>query len=286
MYQERQAMTTNQAIDYFEHKGISNSKLKDFERSPLHFYQKHVIKTTEEPDKDCYRIGRAAHCLALEHEKFSERFMVIPKINRKTNDGKAEYAGYLAKAAAAKADVVNEEEFKAFKKMAENILSKRMGRLIFEHAEFEREIYVKCPYTGLDRKIKPDISIAPNILDFLPFGLLADYKTTQDASDTAFNKSIWNLQYDYQDAYYTDTWCIHYGLNRDSEMPPFIFIPVEKTEPYECNFIDLDPVDRIITRDNRIYPLLDGIAKCYETDIWLGYEDSVKRATKPNYILR
>lgn len=273
-------------MDYFEHKGISNSKIKDFERSPLLFYQKHVINSLEEPDKDCYRIGRAAHCLALEPEKFNERFIILPEINRKTKEGKAQFAEWQQKAKDNNSDIITIEEHDKFKKMAEMLLSKNIGSLIFEHADFEREIYLTCPITGLERKIKPDICIPPNKIDILPFGLLADYKTTQDARTEAFTKSIWNLKYDYQDAYYTETWCYHYGLNPDSEMPPFIFIPVEKTLPHDCNFIDLEPVDRIMTRDNVIRPILRQIAECYQTNNWHGYDDSVKRASKPNYIYR
>lgn len=272
--------------EYFAHPGISNSKIKDYEKSPLHFYEKHVIKTTEEPDKDCFRIGRAAHCLALEPDRFSERFIVIPEINRRTKEGKAEYAYWLQKAADQGADIVTPDEYIAFKAMAERMLSKSISRFIFEQAEFEKPIIVKCPRTGLERKIKPDISIPPGVVAELPFGLLADYKTTQDASYDAFNKSIWNLKYDYQDAYYTDTWCLNYGLNPVNEVPSFIFIPVEKSAPHECNFIELSGEDRRNTLDCVILPILDRIAESFNTNTWHGYDELIKVASKPAYIKR
>jgi exodeoxyribonuclease VIII len=273
-------------IEYFAHSGISNSKIKDYEKSPLHFYEKHVIKTTEEPDKDCFRIGRAAHCLALEPDKFSERFIVLPDINRRTNAGKAEYTQLVQKAALQGADIVTQDELVAFKAMADRMLSKSISRFIFEHAEFEKPIIVKCPRTGLERKIKPDISIPPGVVAELPFGLLADYKTTQDASYDGFNKSIWNLKYDYQDAYYTDTWCINYGLNPDKEMPLFVFIPVEKSAPYDCNFIELSREDKRNTLDCVILPILDKIAESFNTNIWHGYDKLIKVSKKPAYINR
>lgn len=55
------------------------SSMKKLQEAPKQFYQEYVLKTREESSERHLVMGTLIHFLVLEHEKFDDRFMLIPE---------------------------------------------------------------------------------------------------------------------------------------------------------------------------------------------------------------
>ena len=75
-----------------DHKSVSNSMLKILSRSPaaLHHYM-----INEKKQSDAMIFGSAFHKFILERDDFEEEFIVAPKVDRRTKEGKAAWLEFL-----------------------------------------------------------------------------------------------------------------------------------------------------------------------------------------------
>jgi hypothetical protein len=85
-------------IDYYQIKALSHSMLSCLAQNPMECKMRYVDDPPSLPPKDsaAFAMGHAVHCLALEPERFEERFAVAPKVDRRTTAGKVAWAEYLA----------------------------------------------------------------------------------------------------------------------------------------------------------------------------------------------
>lgn len=65
--------------DYYANRALSHSKLSCLAQNPMEFKMRYVDDPPTLPPKesDAFAMGHAVHCLALEPEKFDERFVVV-----------------------------------------------------------------------------------------------------------------------------------------------------------------------------------------------------------------
>lgn len=148
--------------------------------------------------------------------------------------------------------------------MAAAIRRHPLAGALFDPAvgEPEKTFIWQDPQTGIWRRAR---------LDWLPTPsdrrlVIADYKTTTDASPHAVAKTIANYGYFMQDPWYRDG-VTAAGLDDD---PLFVFVFQEKTAPYLINVVALDPDDVQAGRD-RNERALDLYADCIATGEWPGY---------------
>jgi len=68
--------------DYYANRALSHSKLSCLAQNPMEFKMRYVDDPPTLPPKesDAFAMGHAVHCLALEPEKFEERFVVVEKV--------------------------------------------------------------------------------------------------------------------------------------------------------------------------------------------------------------
>jgi hypothetical protein len=68
--------------DYYKIKALSHSMLSCLAQSPMECKMRYVDDPPTLPKKDsaAFAMGHAVHCLALEPEKFDERFVVVEKV--------------------------------------------------------------------------------------------------------------------------------------------------------------------------------------------------------------
>ena len=68
--------------DYYAIKALSHSMLSCLAQSPMECKMRYVDDPPTLPPKDsaAFAMGHAVHCLALEPEKFDERFVVVDKV--------------------------------------------------------------------------------------------------------------------------------------------------------------------------------------------------------------
>jgi hypothetical protein len=262
-YPENQFIPDIPDDEYHKPNGyVSSSQLKILLKSPAHF--QHDLNS-EHQETPALAIGRAVHCLALEPEKYPERFAHLPEgINRRTKAGQETYAEFLehaegkiilkAEEAQQVACMVNAIEAHP---AAANILHSKHETLI-ENSAFCTDI------NGAKFKFRPDICIPE--LD-----LIADCKTSLIASPYGFQREIPKFHYHLSAAMYA------YGYQQVTgrKLKSSILIVVEKAAPYAVAVYELD--EEAMQAGYRLYrEAIDLYNECTRTGHWPGYSDQVE----------
>lgn len=236
--------------EYFKSVGLNASALKEFAKSPAH-YDAYVNRTIRKAS-DTFRIGSQAHKCILED---CLTLNIMPECDRRTKAGKATFKEFQESLQSSD-DYVTKAEFDNILKMRENVLAHPYGKDIVNKDTAEKAAFVTCPTTGLELKCKYDC--LPN-----KGNMIYDLKTCQDASPDSFKWDIKKFKYDIQDAHYS-----YIAELLGLDMPHFVFICVEKSEPFGVSAIALDPDTRHKAKQ-RYFGLLQKFAECQKEDNFL-----------------
>lgn len=119
-------------------------------------------------------------------------------------------------------------------------------------------------------------------------GVVVDLKSTEDASQEGFAKSLVNYRYHVQSPWYLGGMVAAFEAGHFPEgwqrPKAFAFIAVEKRQPYAVAVYVLDSESNEIgTRLMRAD--LDTLAKCRATGVWPGYGDTLQQLGVPHYYL-
>jgi hypothetical protein len=204
--------------DYYASRSLSHSKLSCLAQNPMEFKMRYVDDPPTLPPKesDAFAMGHAVHCIALEPEKFDERFAVAPKVDRRTTAGKVAWAEYLADCEGK--TVLDEQDH------ADAIAC---VQALNNHAEFATimaqpkrvEVPFEFDLFGHRFKAKPDC-----IVDSMR--LIVDIKTTDDASPHRWQWSA----VDY--GYHRQAWIYQKAIEAAcGAVYRFIFAVIEKPKP-------------------------------------------------------
>ena len=262
-------------IDYFAHPAMSQSKLKDLKQSPKHFWAKHLSpeRVIEDPT-EAMQFGTLVHTCVFEHKKFLDKYIIMPKFDKRTKEGKAGHLDFVTKNAGK--ICIDESDYTAAINIRLAILNKKTSSILFgKPGLIEKELYWIDEGTGIECKAKLDYFIEP-CAEF-PNGVIIDLKTTINAKPDEFASSLFKFGYYNQQAHYCKGVRTIY---KTPDYPDFIFIPVEKVAPYECSFLagDNDTLE-IGLKENQ--KLLQLYKHCSETGIWHGYEDRLQTIALP-----
>lgn len=211
--------------DYYKIKALSNSALTCLKQSPEVFRDRYILGMPQ-AESDAFRIGSALHCMVLEPHLFSERYTIAPEVNKRTNQGKADWEAFL-ESHGDKWLTQNELDStliptaQAFGKHAGlTTLLGSAGRVIEEPIYFE--------LFGEKFKAKPDCVI-PSAK------VIIDIKTTVSVKPRKFAWSAIDYGYHRQAAIY-----MHACEEKYQEPFRFLFACVEKKYPYEVAVFELD----------------------------------------------
>ena len=204
--------------DYYASRSLSHSKLCCLAQNPMEFRMRYVDDPPSLPQKesDAFAMGHAVHCLALEPESFSDRFFVLPKIDRRTKEGKAAYAE-IQEASKSKTLLDGDDYADAI----------ACVQALNNHPEFATimaqprrvEVPFEFDLFGHRFKAKPDC-----IVDSMK--LIIDIKTTDDASPHRWQWSA--VDYGYHRQVYIYQQAVQLETN---EWYRFVFAVVEKPKP-------------------------------------------------------
>jgi len=206
------------ASDYYAIKALSHSMLSCLAQSPMECRMRFVDDPPTLPRKDsaAFAMGHAVHCLALEPERFDERFAVAPKVDRRTTAGKVAWAEYLADC-----------EGKTALDEQDHADAVACVQALNNHAQFAAimaqprrvEVPFEFDLFGHRFKAKPDC-----IVDSMR--LILDIKTTDDASPHRWQWSVVDYGYHRQQIIYQE------ALRQETgKQYRFIFAVVEKPKP-------------------------------------------------------
>jgi len=246
--------------EYHEGSGISKTGIKEFMKSPMHYWERYVRPDRKPaPKSPQMTFGSAFHIMVLESHLFKNEVAIMPNVDRRTKVGKEEFDKFNAEHG--KKIIISADEFEILKVMAEKILSNPTARKLIEGGQYERSIYYNDDETNLLCKTRPDI---------LHGHFIADVKTAADASFTAFQRDMFNYGYHLQAAMCFD------GVNKilQTEMQEFVFIVIEKLPPYAVAIYALD-LDSIEFGRNKYRSELVKLKQCMNENEWPSYESRV-----------
>jgi hypothetical protein len=204
--------------EYHASEGLSSSLLKLLLRSPAHYIQH------ENKDTAALRFGRALHACVLEFDKFQKHKRIQPDVDRRTKQGKEDYADFVESCTADSIMLTTDDHadilaMNSAIRAATNISGDLEKSGTYHHEGF-----------NVDLRIRPDI-MQPDI------GLIRDVKSCEDAREGAFRHAVRKYNYDLSAAFYID---VANKILKEKVFTRFQWIAVEKSKPFGVMIYDAD----------------------------------------------
>jgi hypothetical protein len=270
MKMENVGLLSIPADQYHSHPAVGHSGLVRIMRSPAH-YQDYVTNPPE--PTPAMQFGTAFHTAILEPDRFVEAFVVAPKFDRRTKEGKAAAEAWEAENAGKTA--LTAEQMAAIAQMAASIRAHAGADMLLSRGLAEMSGFWVDPESSIECKCRPDFLS----VDGEAITGIVDVKTCADASTDGFSRAIATLGYDVQAAFYQD------GLKAlTGRTIPFYFIAVEKDAPYAVACYKAG--DEVIEVGRSKYrAALQLLRWCMENDRWPAYQPNgeIEEITLPRW---
>ena len=251
--------------DYHALPSVSKSGLDLIRKAPALYQWRRENPIEPTP---AMRMGTLVHTAILEPHDL-DNLIVAPQVDRRTTQGKADWAAFLIEAKGKQ--IVTEEELDNLGGISRAVwahpaASKALGML----DKVESSIFWTDNETGTECRCRPD--------GILTNGVIIDVKTTKDARPDEFAKSIANYRYHVQAAFYSDGYRAIFGE------PPkgFVFIAVE-TEPPFLTAVYVASATMILRGRADYEADLRTYSKCVESGIWPGLPSSAIEIELPKW---
>lgn len=242
--------------EYRQREGLASTDIKRMMKSMATWK---YLKDNPQDDKDtpALKFGRASHKFVLEPYDFDNEFVVSPKYDRRTKEGKEQYAAFEKEAEGK--EIIDEETYEKLVAMREMLYKTPLVKKLLD-GEHEKSFFWTDEKTGIPCKTRPD--------SFGKLGshnIIVDYKTAENAETDAFMRSAIKFNYDVQAAHYTA------GLEKIYGEPfDFIFIAQEVKPPYLVNVLQADEYFMQNGREVRDV-MLQTYKKCLELNEFPAY---------------
>lgn len=231
--------------DYKSHPALNHSKLKNLfpPNTPADFFYKEQNPKKSSIAQD---FGTAIHIAIFEPNEWSDRVIIEPSIDRRTQAGKEKYASFIASSEGK--IILTEEQFLSCKMISDNvkkhhILSKLIHR---KHCSYETSGFFT--YKDVKLKFRTDCILNDK-------NIILDVKTTRDPTERGFVRSVIDYNYDSQAAFYLA------GMREITGklFRNFIWIAIENIQPHKIYLYE--PSDAFIMRGMR---LIDDAIELYK----------------------
>ena len=237
-------------------------------RSPAH--AKYEREHPSEPTP-ALLFGQALHGMVLEPATWDERFAVKPECDRRTTAGKLLYQEFLD----CKGDrtEVSFDDYEKIVAVRDAVHAQQCRELICS-GRAEVSIVWEDRETGILCKGRLDYERN----DWHHY--ITDVKSTEDASEYGFAKSIAGYGYYQAAAFYCDGW---QTITGDSSI--FTWLAVEKsapfvTKPWECDSHTIEAGRNSYREALKVY------AECVKNNEWPAYGPEVSLINAPDWLLR
>lgn len=269
---------TNEAY-HSDTSHISKSGLDLIAKSPLHYWDKYLNpKSLKKEETPAMFLGTAVHTAVLEPDKFDSEYLtledsqIIAQIGGKSPKATKKYKEWLAEITLQNAGklILSSEQSETVKRISESVRAHGFAAELLQDGIAEQSFFFKDWETNAPCKIRPDW--------LSHYDLACDLKTTDDASPSAFMRSIVKYRYYVQAPFYLD------GLEvaQSRKFSDFVFIAVEKTPPYAvaCYVLDKDTLQlgRSEYRRN-----LAVYMDCLKSGNWHGFSQEIEELRLPKY---
>jgi hypothetical protein len=257
--------------------GVSKSDLDHFRKSPAHYVE---AMTNPKPATPAMTLGSLVHLLVFQPDEYDKQFVIPPKLDKRKPENKLAFQEF-AKANAGKTFIDQEDLDKAQAVSKAVREHKTARRLIDSASAYELSVMVDDEY-GTRRKSRFDAASSEvlRIHNYDVYKPIIDLKTTDDARDFEFSKSIFNYRYHVQGAIYIDN-----ARLAELEHNDFVLIAVEKEPPYAIQVFVLDAPSLELGRAE-YNEQLRLFRECKEYDSWPSYQDGVKPLGVPSWAFK
>lgn len=229
---------------------IAASDIKTFLKSPkLYYYEKYLKQEKEELRH--LSIGSAIHEKVMEPEYFDLHFIVFPKVDKRTKDGKAAYETFVKQAEGK--TIIYEDELEMINIIAETAKSNKTFMSFLEDSYTELSCYTVDEKTGLRIRMRPDILSKSK-------STIVDIKSCMESSPKEFKRNVFSYGYNLSAAYYCDF------INREN----YVFAAMEKSQPYQVSLFVCN--DDMLEGARYKYRMgLDLLKWSYDNNFWCDY---------------
>lgn len=242
--------------EYRQMEGLASTDIKRMMKS-MAYWKYFVMHPEEEKDTPSLKFGRASHKFMLEPYDFDNEYIVMPKVDGRSKEGKEIKAKFEEEAKGK--EIIDEATYDKLVDMREMLYKTPYVKKLIS-GEHEKSFFWTDESTGIKCKCRPD--------SFGVFGsqnVIIDFKTCKNAETDAFMRDAMKFNYDVQAAHYTAGLESIYGKEYT-----FIFIAQEVTAPYLVNVLQADAYFMENGRDVRNV-MLKTYKKCIELDEWPAY---------------
>lgn len=265
-------LSTEPAATYHAARAVSFSKLEDFRHRPAYFHRRHILRAIEGEKSDAFTFGAAFHCAVLEGpDAFRRQFMVAPKFDRRTKEGKAAAARFDEEAQAVGATLIDEESAALVLRLADAVLANSTAAELLTAPGVLTEATLRTPMVRLgpfQLQCRADAVNFTNQCERaagVPY--LVDVKTCNDLNE--WKRQFHSYGYYRQAAFYREvirTVADSLGGNVVPIQRVF-FIAVEKSEPHGCEVFEPDPL-ALDTGLAEVGADLRHLADCHREGVW------------------
>ena len=254
---------------YFRLPGVSSHALIEIARTPLHCWANYVDPDREDEEPTpAMRFGTLVHTLVLAPETFGDEFVRADALNRRTQEGKAQYAALRESGQL----VVSGKDYQAALQIVKAIRQHPVAGPLFKIGEPEKILTVQreSPLWPLKGR-----------LDWLnPQPAIVELKTATDASKAGFLRAVYRHGYHLSAAYYRKLVSEATGTPQDAISHTFVV--VETHYPYAVAVYPSS--ERLLAEGRELWTTnLSRFDDCWTHQDWPSYPvESLKPSSEIN----
>lgn len=278
-------VTESNAKYHGDLSAISKSRLAYFSVCPA--YYKWKMENPEPPSDDLV-VGSAFHKLCLEEKQFDKEFVVMPPIDKRTKAGKEAYEAFVQQADGRQ--VITQEQYDTICGMRDSVMSNPYAVQLLK-GKHEKSMYGFDELTNERIKTRPD-TYREIMVDNDEKGvaekrvLITDLKSCRSAMYEDFCRDVVKYSYDLQAYLYSMN--ASKVLNVPIENIDFVFIAVQKSQPYLINILQAD--EFVLQRGEALFRRYIGeYHEAKTTDNWWGLNGQqgiINNLSLPSYLLK
>ncbi len=254
-------MTTK---EYRTADAVNFSTLKHILTSPAHY--RAALEEKREETR-AMLLGTLTHAVALEGRKLGDITAIKPEgLNLATKEGKE------WKATVGSLPIISEQEEADINLMALSVQSNIHAAAMLRACQ-QRETPLFAIMRGVGCKALLDAHGTDGV-DWV----IADLKTTDDASPEAFARKVANLNYDMQAAFYCQVLAASQQIETE---PTFFWIAVEKTAPYTAVVYRSD--EWMESGNRKVETALERLKECRASGKWPQPWQGLQTLPKPKW---
>lgn len=266
--------------EYHAHRAVSHSKLECYRRRPQMYYRRYISGTVPAPEAtSANKIGSALHCAVLEQDQFGWRYITKPDIDRRTKEGKVEFAAFEAQHAGK--TILSAEDMADCEKMYSAINEHKLASILLSGGKAEQTWRVPQNNALVALQCRTDYFNETGCEFSMGRPYVVDLKTVESLDTDAFRnfeKACFGYGYHRQAGFYLPL------ITEVTQQPvfDFFFVAVEKCEPFGVAVYKL--TDEAIGRgqDETIEDLIK-LRKSYSENNWPNIDEGLIEIKLPKW---